>query len=406
MSRTWLLRSALALLPGLAGAGDAVPQWGRNLPLYPALYVQTSASFDARDQVFDAAGEEQDTAQPSLSGQTRFPEQRLDTTLAWTFPLFEAAAVPFFASRLHTARIHLGYAQTRTKGALADFARDSSDDSRTQADNLETRSSGVTDLTLEFGSWLAGSSDWRMRKDTPYALLLLNGVTLPTGIYGRDTPANPGSNTVAAYSQLGFYARPWAGAHLDAGLGYRVYLKNQDPAFGLLAPANQGNDFYWDVSLAQRLLPSLYIAAFADGRKGDKNAYENPRFAPNAPPPPSTTPPSDNYPRPGVYYDGGTELIRAGASLYGFIGQHWRLGLHYALPLSGESGEFDLPYNNRQPAGCTVGSTGCTVSDGGTVQNVDGQGPARVFASPQFTLSLQFNFGQGDSYTCVGCKQP
>ena len=406
MRRTSFYWSALALLSSPAWAGDAVPQLGRNLPLYPAFYTQVTASVDSRDKVFDAEGKEQNTAQPSLPGKTKFPEQRAEANLIWTFPMFEAAEVPFFAGRLHTARIHLGYAQTKTKGALADFARDTSDDNRTQADSLETKSSGISDLTLEFGSWLLGSGNWRERKQTPYALLLLNGVTLPVGTYGRDTPASPGRNTAAFHSQLGLYARPWTGAHLDAGVGYRAYLKNQDPAFGLLAPANQGNDFFWDVSLAQRVTSSIYVGAFADGRKGEKNAYENPRFAPNAPPPPTTTPPSDNYPRPGVYYDGGTKLTRVGASAYGFIGQRWMLGLHYAMPISGESGEFDLPYNNRQPAGCTVGATGCSVTDGGTVQNVDGQGPARVFASSQITLSLQFNFGQGDSYTCVGCKQP
>ncbi len=406
MRRTSISLSLLALLASPGWAGDVLPQLGRYLPLYPAFYTQITASNDARDKVFDASGNEQSTAQPSLSGDTRFPEQRAEASLIWTFPLFEAAQVPFFASRLHTARIHLGYAQTKTRGALADFALDSSDDSRTQADSLSTKSSGVTDLTLEFGSWLLGSGNWRERSETPYALLLLNGVTLPTGVYNRDAPANPGSNTLAAYSQLGFYARPWPGSHLDAGAGYRIYLKNQDAAFGLLAPTNQGNDFYWDVSLAQRVASGIYVGAFADGRIGEKNAYENPRFAPNATPPPTTTPPSDNYPRPGVYYDGGTKLTRVGASAYGFIGQRWLLGLHYAMPISGESGEFDLPYNNRQPAGCTVAATGCSVTDGGTVQNVDGQGPARVFASSQLTLSLQFNFGQGDSYTCVGCKQP
>lgn len=406
MRQTSVLTGVLALLASPVWAGDAVPQMGRNLPLYPAFYTQVTASVDGRDKVFNAQGRKQSTAEPSLGGNTKFPEQRAEANLVWTFPLFEAAEVPFFAGRLHTGRIHLGYAQTETKGALADFARDTRDDNRTQADSLETKSSGITDLTLEFGSWLAGSANWRERRETSYALLLLNGVTLPTGTYGRDTPANPGNNTTAFHSQLGLYARPWTGAHLDAGVGYRAYLKNQDPAFGLLAPANQGNDLYWDVSLAQRVASGFYVAAFTDGRKGDNNSYERPRFAPNAPPPPNTTPASDNFPRPGVYNDAGTELIRAGASLYGFAGQRWLLGLHYAKPLSGKSGEFDLPYNNRQPAGCTVGATGCTVSDGGTVRNVDGLGPARVFASDQFTLSLQYNFGQGDSFTCTGCKQP
>lgn len=398
MRRARVILGALAVLAGTAQA-EAPPQLGRYLPLYPALYVQTNISVDQRDAVFTASGKEQRTAVPSLSGSSSLPEQRLDTMLAWTFPLFET--LPFSASRLYTARIHLGYASDKAKGALADFARDTSDDASTQADSLRTSSSGLTDLMLEFGGWLYGSSNWRERSDTPFAVLLLGGLRMPVGQYDRDAPANPGSNTLAVHGRLGLYSTPWQNAHLDAGLGYRRYFKNQDPAFGGLAPSNQGNDLSWDVSLAQRLMPGFYIAGFADGRHGKTNAY-SPRFAPNAPPPPLA---SDNFPTPGSYRDDGTELLRAGASLYGFVSQHWLLGLHYARPLSGKSGEFDLPYSNRTPAGCTVGSTGCNVTAGGTV-HVDGLGTARVFASDSFTLSLQYNFGQGDSYTCVGCKKP
>lgn len=398
MRRTGIILGALAVLTGSAQA-EAPPQLGRYLPLYPALYVQTQLSVDQRDSVFNADGKQQSTAMPSLSGSSSLPEQRLDTTLAWTFPLFEA--LPFSASRLYTARINLGYASDTTKGALADFARDTSDDDSTQADGLRTKSSGISDITLEFGGWLYGANNWRERSDTPFAVMLLGGLRMPVGQYDRDTAANPGSNTLAVHGQLGLYATPWSNAHLDAGLGYRRHFKNQDPAFGGLAPRYQGNDLSWDVSLAQRVMPGLYIAGFADGRHGKANAY-SPRFAPNAPAAPAN---SDNFPTPGSYRDEGTELLRAGASLYGFVGQRWLLGLHYAKPLSGQSGEIDLPYSNRTPAGCTVGATGCNVTAGETV-HVDGLGSARVFASDSFTLSLQYNFGQGDSYTCVGCKKP
>ncbi len=401
-------RQATALLLALAGsahAGDVPPQFGRYLPLYPAFHTSTSLGFDARDRSYDASGKEQDTATPNLPGKTRFPEQRLDVSAIWTLPLFEAAGVPFFDSRLHTVRLHGGYSRNDTRGALADFARDTRDDRTTRANSLSTRSNGLTDVTMEFGSWLLGSSNWRERSETPYALLALIGLRLPTGGYNRDAPINPGSNTLAAHGQLGLYARPWPGAHLDAGTGYRSYYKNQDPAFGGLSPTNQGDDLYWDLSLSQRVFSGFHLTAFADGHKGQANSYADARFAPNAPAAPNTVPASDNYPTPGVYRDGGTKLIRAGLSLQGFIAQRWLLGLHYAMPLSGESGEFDLPYSNRQPAGCTVGSTGCNVTAGGSTR-VHGLGPARVYASPAVSLTLKLNFGQGDSFTCTGCKQP
>lgn len=403
--RTLLLAGAASLgWAGVAAAGDAPPLFGRYLPLYPAFYTHIAAQNDPRDRAFNERDDERETATPSLAGQTKFPQQRVDASAVWTLPLFEAANVPFFRDRLHTIRIHWGYSQNKTQGALATFARDSSDDATTQADGLNTDSSGVSDLTMEFGSWLLGSSNWRERQEQRYALLLLTGVRLPVGSYDRDAPINPGDNTTAFHGKLGFYARPWSSGHLDAGVGYRAYLKNQDPAFGGLYPTNQGNDVFWDVSLAQRVWPGWYVTAFADGREGEPNSYADVRFTPNPPPAPNTVPPSDRYPRPGVYQDEGTSLTRAGFGLQGFIGQRWLVGLHYAMPLSGKSGEIDVPYNNRQPAGCTVGATGCNVTAGTTV-HTDGLGPARVYASPSFALTLTFNFGQGDTYTCVGCEK-
>jgi hypothetical protein len=396
--------SAAALLCTLASAGDEPARFGRYMPLYPGFYTQATVSRDAHDRVFDEAGEERDSATPQLAGRTELPEQRLDAHAIWTFPLFEAAEVPFFRDRLHTIRLHWGYARHDSEGTLADFARDPSDDASTQADGLNTGSSGVTDLTLEFGSWLWGSGAWRGAQQSRHSLLLLGGVRLPTGVYDRDTPVNPGSNTAAFHVQLGFYGRPWAGGHFDAGIGHRAYLKNQDPAFGGLHPTNQGNDLYWDASFAQRFASGWYLSAFTDGFKGDANSYADIRFTPNPPPEPSTVPPSDRFPTPGVYQDGGTKRIRAGFGLQGFIAQRWLVGVHYVMPLSGRSGELDVPYSNRQPAGCTVGATGCNVTAGDTV-HTDGLGVARVFASPSIALTLTLNFGQGDSYTCLGCEK-
>ena len=394
----------MSLLSTAALAEPTPPALGRYLPLYPAFHASAAMVVEPRDRSFDAAGNEQGSATPQLAGQTRMPQQRLDLKAVWTFPLFEAAEVPFFADRLHTVRLHGGYSRNSTRGTLADFARDTSDDASTQADSLSVTSRGLSDLTLEFGSWLLGSSDWRTRQETPYSVLLLLGARLPTGYYDRDAPSSPGSNTAAGHVQLGGYARPWRGAHLEAGLGYRAFLKNQDPAFGGLHPTNQGDAWFWDASLSQRLFGSWYAAAFVDGHDSAPNSYADVRFAPNAPAAPSTAPPSDNFPTPGVYRDQGTRLLRAGFSLQGFVAQRWQLGLHYALPLSGRSGEFDLPYSNRQPAGCTVGATGCNVTAGDTVR-VDGLGAARVYASPSLALMLQYQFGQGDSFTCVGCER-
>lgn len=397
---------ALSLLASaVTSAAEPLPQLGRYLPYYPGLYAQTSLSFDERDSAFDQEGHKRNTAVPSLAGKSSLPEQRFGTSFAWTFPMFEALGLPFFASRLHTVRVNLSYAETRTKAALKTFAADSSDDARTDADGLRNNGSGIGDLGLEFGSWLYGSHDWRERKDTPFAVLALVGTTLPFGRYERDAPVSSGNNTIGFHAQLGAHARPWTGGFLEAGIGERIFLKNQDPAFGGLHPANQGNELFWDATLTQRLRSGLYLGAFTTGRIGEHNSYERPRFAPNRPPPANTTPASDNYPTPGVYEDDGTSLITAGISASYFLSQSLLLGLHYARPLSGESGEFELPYTNRQPAGCTPGATGCSTTAGPTVR-VDGLGSARSTASERFTLTLNYHFGLGDTYTCTGCKRP
>jgi len=399
-----VLAGALLGLGG-AWAAEPLPQMGRYLPYYPGLYLQTQFSMDARDSVFDASGNKQNTATPSIPGSSRFPEQRMDADFVWTFPMFESLQLPFFASRLHTARVHLTAAKTRSKGALARFAADAGDDASTDADDLRNHGSGTGDLGLEFGSWLLGSDHWRERKDTPFAMLALVGTTLPFGSYHRDAAVSAGNNTIAFHAQLGAHWRPWSGGFVDLGVGERIFLKNQDPAFGGLHPANQGNELFWDVNFTQRVHQGLYVGTFATGRKGEKNSYERPRFAPNPPAPPTTVPASDNYPTPGVYDDNGTSLLTAGLSASYFLTQRLQLGLHFAKPLSGKSGEFDLPYTNRQPAACNPGATGCTTTAGDTV-HVDGLGSARSYASERFMLTLNYNFGLGDTYTCTGCKRP
>ena len=75
-----------------------------------------------------------------------------------------------------------------------------------------------------------------------------------------------------------------------------------------------------------------------------------------------------------------------------------------SAPLSGASGAFALPYTDRSPAGCTPGSLGCITTEGDTVQ-VDGYGHARVFASDRWMVSATYHFGEGDTFTCVGCEQ-
>lgn len=410
MRQAGLTAAVLGLLAALPAAAEPPPLMGRYMPLFPGMYFNGGYARDPRDRLFSASGEELETTVPSIGGQTEFPEKRLEASWLWHFPMFETYRVPFFSSRTHLARASFSYADTKTLGALADFNASErgaqNDRDQDQADDLRDRDSGIGDLLLEFGSYLYGSSDgeWRTRERTPLAVLLLTGFNIPYGEYDRDSAVSPGSNTGAFHYKLALHAQPWRGGFIDAAYGGRAYLKNQDPAYGALAPAYQGDDRLWDISLGQRLWRRLYATAFATGREGEPNGYLNPRFAPNAPTPPTTVPASDNYPAPGVYYDAGTELRTVGGALSVFLDPHWRMSVHYTRPVSGRSGEFTLPFNNRQPAGCTPGALSCSVTEGESVL-VDGLGPARVFASDWWMLSFTYNYGQGDSFVCTGCKR-
>lgn len=399
----WL--SLLVCGPAAAQQTQFAPEFGRYMPLYPGMYFGGAYAQDDRDSTYDQNGVERDSAAPQ-SGQSSFPETSYQAQFLWHFPVFESYNIPFLSSRTHFARAVLNYKKTRTEGALADFVNNTADDARTDADDLQNNGSGLGDPMAEFGSYLYGSpaSGWRARQSTPLAILALVGVTFPGGEYEQDAPINAGSNTVSIHYKLAAHAQPLTGLFVDGGIGLREYYENYNAAFGALDPTSQGDDLFWDVSVTYRLPGGIYLGAFADGRKGDPNLYEDPRFAPNAPPPPNTTPPSDNYPRPGNYRDQGTELKEYGASLQYFVTQRWRAAVHYAQPQSGRSGQFLLPFTNRQPAGCTVGSTGCTESAGATVQ-VDGMGPARSYSSDRLMFSVTYNFGLGDAFTCTGCEQ-
>jgi hypothetical protein len=389
-------------------AQEAPPQMGRYMPLYPGLYFQGGYAQDERDASYDRQGRDRNSAVPTVNGRTAFPEKSISNVFTWHFPMFESQNLTFFSSRTHLARVTLRYVDTETEGALAAFIQSPPADAPTETTLLRNSGSGVGDLTAEFGSFLYGASTpgWRERERTPFAVVALIGLNVPFGVYDRNAPANAGSNTTWIQGRLGVHWQPWLHAFVDAGAGYRKHYRNYDPSFGALAPAVQGDEISADLSLAHRVLPGLYATAFAQWRDGDANQYQNPRFAPNAPPADDQNPllPEDNFPTPGTYFDDGTGLTVLGLSLKYFISQRWLAALHYSQPRSGKSGQFLLPFTNREPAGCTIGTVGCTTYPGDTVL-VDGLGPARSYSSDRLMLSLSYNFGLGDAFTCTGCKQ-
>ncbi len=398
------MRLMIVLLVGLFPTlVFAAPQFGRYMPLYPGQYLDLSYETDEGDRAFDANGRERDSAVQSWPDPTAWPRDSLNAALTWHFPWFESYGAPFISSRTWMARISLRHARTSTRGGLTAFINDTSDDASTDADDLRNNGSGIGDMSFEFGTYLFGSptETWRVRDRSPLALLALLGFTANFGAYDRDAPVSAGSNSPSAHAQMGLHWQPWPGAFLDAGLKYTEYFKNQDPAFGALAPAQQGSDLDLDLSLGQRLLPGLYLNLFATAREGGANVYENPRFAPN---PPSPPPGSDTYPTPGRYRDGGTALRTLGVSLSWFVTQRLRLSLDWTRPVAGESGAFELPYTIRTPEGCTAGATGCSTVDGERIIT-DGFGPARVLASDRLSLHLSFSFLERDTFNCRGCSE-
>lgn len=397
--------AAVAMLAASQAAAQDVPEpsprFARYMPLYPGQYGDFAVQRDSRSRTFDASGTERDTGVPTLAGETGFSRTDVVAGLTWHLPLFEDYDIPFISSTQHLLRVQLRYARTETDGPLAAFIADDSDDADTNADDLRNNGSGIGDVTVEGGSFLYGAGNWRTRERSPLAVLFKAGLRLNFGNYDRDAPTSAGTNTPAFHAVLGVHAQPWTGGFLDVGIGRRAYLKNQDPAFGGLAPTQQGDDTWFDVTLAQQFGGRFFATAFYFDRSGDPNQYTPVLFAPNPPEPP---PNSDNFPTPGIYHDRGTELQTVGLALDFFASQRWQLGLQWTHPTGGRSGQFNLPYTNRTPPGCTPGATGCMTSDGETVF-IDAYGPARVFATDRFTLSARFQFGEGDTFTCVGCKQ-
>lgn len=361
-------------------------------PLYPAMYWDAGWESDDQNRVFDAGGDRRSSSLPQLAGRSRFPQHLLHGRLAWTFPLFEQEGLPFFSSRLHTARLNFRYLDVASRGAIRDFI---DADSR-----LQRAGGGLGDTTLEFGSYLSGSAGWRAGRVGKLSSLLLFGLNIPTGIYDRDAPINAGSNHLSAQAKLGVHGQPWSGGFLDAGLGYRVHGRNEEPAFGARAPAQQGDEGLWDLQFAQRLRPGFYLALFAAGREGRPNTYRDPRFTLSDS---ARTPLADIVPAPGRYRDEGTDLRAAGVALRWFLTPRWAAALHYTHPLSGSSGEFDLDLLQRSPAGCQLGAPGCTAIPAGT-ERVDGLDAARSYASDRIGLSFTWQFGQGDTWACAGCS--
>lgn len=385
---------AVALAAALWGPGALAspPEFLPYRPLYPALYLSAALQSDPGDESFDSAGRRRDTALPNLDGPSELPSDALDLRLAWTFPLFEQQALPFFSTRLHTARVSLRYADLESNGAIGAFI-----DAR---DGLQHSGGGMGDVTLEFGSWLSGSGRWREGVTGPLSTLLLLGLTLPVGVYDREAPANAGSNQVSAQLRFGAHASPWRGAFVDGGIGLRVHGRNEEPAFGALAPAERGDEVLWDLQLAQRLRSGLYLALGASGSEGEANTYRDPQFATRSTP---AAPGSDVVPVAGSYRDSGTDRRVAHLGLHWFATQRLVAALHWTHPFDGRSGEFDLPLQQRSPAGCAPGVIGCLTSAAGSVRQ-DGFDSARSLASDRIGVSLTWQFGQGDPISCAGCR--
>jgi opacity protein-like surface antigen len=373
---------ALWALPMAVGAQSVNLDFGRYLARYPAMYAAAGLSYDARDEIFDAQGETRGSAAPTYGAGVAFPETRASTQLQWFFPFFETEAIPLISSRLWTARAEFGYARSKTEGAgLKSFIA---------ANDLQEKGDGLADVQLEFGPVLYGSQDWRTRQDTPLSVLMLAGLRIPIGERDPDAPNNVGSNAFAWHVALGAHWRPFSGWFVDLGGRWRSYASNQESAFGGHEPSRQGDDLSVDLSVAARLIWSVYASASLYARRGDDNEYSNSRFA-NNPPPAGLL--METFPQPGSFRDGGTRELRLDLGAHWFITQRLLATLHYTHPLSGESGEFDLPYVQQLQNCAALG--GCNPQANGSA-HVDGLGPARVYASDHFMLGLQWNFKQGD----------
>lgn len=373
---------ALTALMAVTGAQaqPATLEFGRYLSKYPAMYSTAGFSDNPRDEIFDENGRRTNSVTPTYGAGVAFPEQRGTANLEWHFPWFETEALPFISSRLWSARATLGYAKLATTGPINNFIT---------ANKLVEKSDGITDLSLEFGPTLLGSSEWRTRKSTPLSLFLLGYMSLPVGARDADSPNNAGGNVFAFGGTLGAHAQ-WLGFLLDAGATYRTYQRNEEPAFGAQEPSRRGEDTALDATLARQIFGPVYLSASLYARQGEANEYSKVRFANN---PPNAGAGMDTFPDPGTFRDGGTRELNLGLGAHWFVLPRLRLSLNYWLPQSGKSGAFDLRYLQQQQ-NCQA-TNNCNPQPNGS-RPVDGLGSARAYASNLWMLTLTYSHGQGD----------
>ncbi len=375
------LVAGLALLfAGTAAANpDLLLDSGRFLSKYPGLTVGLSLLRDPRDQTFGANGQRQSGVAPVYGPGSEFPLTRATVDLDWHFPLLETEALPFVSSRLWNARAVLGYADTSTKGLIADAA---------VAQGAPSSKSGIHDLDLAFGPVLYGSRDWRSRAATPLSLILLGELRLPFGAQDPDAPNNAGDGVFAWGGRLGGHWQPqtpWLqGFRLDAGLRVRWYEADQEPAFNAQTPTQTGRDLEFDATLARRIWRGVHAQVSYYHRDGASNEYRNVRATPN---PPDASLLQEAYPDPAPLRDGGTREQRLQFGLGAFITQRLWLAFAYTRPLSGRSGGVTVPYLQQGTDCRAVGS--CMPREIGS-DAIDGLGRARSFASDTFGLSLRW----------------
>jgi hypothetical protein len=385
------LLGLLALLtPMLAAAAtpDAL-EFDRDLSRYPGLVTTVTISQDPRDQTFAEDGHRVDSVAPAYGGSSRFPETRLNAGFDWRFPLFGTSHVPLVSDRLWVARAGTGYAVTRSEGPIADAAN---------AAGGPTAKSGITDLDLAFGPVLWGSADWQTREAVPLSVLLLAEVRLPIGARDANAPNNAGDGVYALGARLGAHWQPrgpWLrGWFVDGGVRYRGYGRDDEPVFGANSPAQPGDDWLFDATLARRLFRRVYAQVSYFERDGADNQYRAVRTSANPPPVPSNgmfSAPQESFPDPGNFSDGGVTERRLQFGIDGFVTQRIRVGLQYAIPLSGRSGGFDLPYL-AQAQNCTAFGN-CMPTRYGSA-HVDGLGSARAYASDYALLTVTFSLPQ------------
>lgn len=386
----------LMLALGLPAAqAEVPPEFARNMPLYPGTYLSVGHENALRSRSFDQAGREQAGAVPTFDSVSELPVRITTLDVKWHLPVFEAADVPYFSSRTHFAGVTLRHWRAETDGPLANYQ------TAENGEKVIHDGGGLGDITIELGSFLLGSENWRERQPRSLAVLAAVGATLPSGTYDHNAVSNFGGNHWTWHGRMGLHWQPWKGAFVDAGVRVDKHETNPEPHFGGLAPWRRGDDLSWDLSFGHRLLRSVFASVHVSDRSGDDNFYLEPRFAPNAPEPADG---EENFPTPGIYRDGGTDLREIGIGVTWFAWQRLAFGLHYVVPQSGSSGQFDLPFTNRSPAGCNPDAINCQDSAGDTVL-VDGQGSARSFADDRFLLTVRYQFLERDTFTCTGCSR-